>query len=338
MGRIRHYRGEAAQLRSRTAHRWTDRHRRRPEYPGVLALYRSRHPRDRQARRCGESRASRCSPFRPASSCRRRTIWSPPSPRCAPPAPSCGWRRPARSVRMILYNAQGGSLKDWQQSQVDLATAQGGLDSANIALGAVRGRLRILGKTDAEIAALEEHPEHATASPEVEVGAPIGGTDHPAPDRRGPEHHQRHPAAPPAPSTPSAISPRSGSSPTCGRPSAGRSISATKCSVRVLAFPDRYFNARISYVGPSIDPNTRRLPVRAEIENADFALKPQMFASFTILTGAATVVARRARARRRLSKARRRMSGSPMKPTKHWNCARCVPALRRTVWSRSSRG
>lgn len=56
-----------------------------------------------------------------------------------------------------LYSAQGGSLKDRQQSQVDLATAQGSLDSANIALGAVRGRLRILGKTDAEIATLEEH-------------------------------------------------------------------------------------------------------------------------------------------------------------------------------------
>jgi membrane fusion protein, heavy metal efflux system len=55
--------------------------------------------------------------------------------------------------------------------------------------------------------------------------------------------------------------------------------------VHVLAFPDRIFNANISYVAPSIDPNTHRLTVRANVENHDGLLKPQMFANFTILTG-----------------------------------------------------
>ena len=189
-----------------------------------------------------------------------------------------------------LYNAQGGSLKDWQQSQVDLSTAQGNLDSANVALGAVRGRLRILGKTDAEVAAMEEHPEHATVVPEVEVGAPIGGTV-----------IQRQIGV--GQNIVSATTSSGGGTPvyTIGDLSKVWLIANVReadtglvqlgapVSVRVLAFPDREFIARISYVAPSIDPNTRRLPVRAEIDNHDFALKPQMFATFNIITGAATL-------------------------------------------------
>lgn len=187
-----------------------------------------------------------------------------------------------------LYTAQGGSLKDWQQSQVDLATAQGAVDSASIALAAVRGRLRILGKTDSEIAVLEERPESATARPEVEVLAPIGGTI-----------IQRQIGV--GQYITSASSGASNPVYTIGDLSKVWLIANVReadtglvhvggqVSVRVLAFPDRNFTARISYVAPSIDPNTRRLPVRAEIDNHDFALKPQMFGSFTIVTGAATV-------------------------------------------------
>jgi cobalt-zinc-cadmium efflux system membrane fusion protein len=54
--------------------------------------------------------------------------------------------------------------------------------------------------------------------------------------------------------------------------------------VHVLAYPDRTFTARVIYVAPTIDPNTHRLTVRAVIDNSDGALKPEMFASFRILT------------------------------------------------------
>ena len=46
------------------------------------------------------------------------------------------------------------------------------------------------------------------------------------------------------------------------------------------------FNARLAYVAPALDPNTRRLPVRAEIHNPDRELLPEMFASFRIVSGA----------------------------------------------------
>jgi cobalt-zinc-cadmium efflux system membrane fusion protein len=56
--------------------------------------------------------------------------------------------------------------------------------------------------------------------------------------------------------------------------------------VRVLAYPDRAFDARIVSVGATIDPATRRLQVRAEVQNPDNMLKPEMFAEFRIATGA----------------------------------------------------
>ena len=58
--------------------------------------------------------------------------------------------------------------------------------------------------------------------------------------------------------------------------------------VHVLAYPKRVFNARVTYVAAVVDPVTHRLPVRAEIDNRDGALKPEMFANFRILTSDAT--------------------------------------------------
>jgi cobalt-zinc-cadmium efflux system membrane fusion protein len=55
--------------------------------------------------------------------------------------------------------------------------------------------------------------------------------------------------------------------------------------VHVLALPQRVFKAKLTYVAPSVDPNTHRLPVRAEIPNQDGMLKPEMFATFSISTG-----------------------------------------------------
>ncbi len=190
-----------------------------------------------------------------------------------------------------LYGAQAGSLKDWQQSQLDLATAQGNADAASVALAAVRGRLHILGKSDAEIASLEEHPGNTTASPEVEVRAPIAGTIIQRQIGVGQYIVSASSGASNGPSSPVY---------TIGDLSkvwlianvreadVGRIHLGDQVSVRVPAFPDRAYSARISYVAPSIDASTRSLSVRAEIENADNALKPQMFGSFTIVTGAAT--------------------------------------------------
>src|SRR6202035_152768 len=52
------------------------------------------------------------------------------------------------SRKHALYEAKGGSLQDWQSAQADLTTAETSLNS-------VRNRLRILGKSPAEISRME---------------------------------------------------------------------------------------------------------------------------------------------------------------------------------------
>jgi cobalt-zinc-cadmium efflux system membrane fusion protein len=56
-------------------------------------------------------------------------------------------------------------------------------------------------------------------------------------------------------------------------------------SAQTLAFPDRLFRGRVRYVAPVVDPNTRRLTVRAEIANPAGLLRPQMFAQMSVGAG-----------------------------------------------------
>jgi cobalt-zinc-cadmium efflux system membrane fusion protein len=53
----------------------------------------------------------------------------------------------------------------------------------------------------------------------------------------------------------------------------------------VEAFPGMDFNARIERVGAMVDPSTRRIPVRAGLDNRDRRLKPEMYARATISQG-----------------------------------------------------
>ncbi len=72
-----------------------------------------------------------------------------------------------------LFQAKAVALKDWQQAQNDVIAAQSDQRSAEAALQAVRNRLRILGKSDAEIDAFARS---GVMSPETEIRAPIAGT------------------------------------------------------------------------------------------------------------------------------------------------------------------
>jgi len=184
-----------------------------------------------------------------------------------------------------LFAANAGALKDWQQSQVDLANAQGGLNSAEIALGAVRNRLRILGKTDQEVADLEASRNTQHFNPSAVVVAPIAGT---VTQRQvGLGQYIVNQAS-------------GGSNPVFTIGNLSRvwlvaNVRETDAShvhlndpveVKVLALPERVFKAHVVYVAPSIDPNTHRLTVRAEIDNHDGLLKPEMYAAFRIMTDA----------------------------------------------------
>ena len=184
-----------------------------------------------------------------------------------------------------LYQAQGAALKDWQQSQVDLATAQGGLSSAQIALAAVRSRLRILGKSDADIDAIETAPDPLKLDSDTIVRAPIGGTV----VQRQIGLGQNIVSA--ASGATSAVFQIGDLSRVWLVANAREEDSpylhvGDRIEVHLLAYPDRVFSARLAYVGASIDATTHRLPVRAEVDNPDGMLKPEMFARFRIITGA----------------------------------------------------
>jgi membrane fusion protein, heavy metal efflux system len=56
-------------------------------------------------------------------------------------------------------------------------------------------------------------------------------------------------------------------------------------SARVAAYPDRIFKGKIIVLGANIDPNTRRVFARIEIQNSENLLRAGMFATFLISTG-----------------------------------------------------
>ena len=55
--------------------------------------------------------------------------------------------------------------------------------------------------------------------------------------------------------------------------------------VRTLAFPDKTFQAKVTYIGPSVNPDSRRVAVRCDVPNAKRELKAEMYATFKIFTG-----------------------------------------------------
>jgi cobalt-zinc-cadmium efflux system membrane fusion protein len=168
------------------------------------------------------------------------------------------------------YDSKGGSLQDWQQAQVDLAAAENASTSA-------ANRLRILGKSDKEIAAIETAKKTDAAT---FVVAPIGGI---VTDRQvGPGQYIQSGASSPVFS----IGDLStvwlvADVPETDAPFIER---GQEVEVRVLALPGQLFKAKLTAIGAQVDPVTRRVPVRATLANADGKLKPQMFASFSIIT------------------------------------------------------
>jgi cobalt-zinc-cadmium efflux system membrane fusion protein len=156
--------------------------------------------------------------------------------------------------------------------------AQGDMRSAEITLAAARNRLRILGRTDEEIDKLEKVDRIGA---ETIVSAPIGGTI--IQRKVGLGQYINTGASDPVFTV--------GDLSTVWLVANVRESDAPKMKagapveVSVLAYPGRIFNAKLSYVAPALDPNTRRLPVRAEIQNPGRELLPEMFASFRIVSG-----------------------------------------------------
>lgn len=186
-----------------------------------------------------------------------------------------------------LLLAKAGAEKDWLQSQSDLNAVQNTMRSAEIALSAGRNRLRILGKTDAEISALEHTPDSQKLGATATVKAPISGV---VVQRQVGVGQYIQSASGGASNPVFGIADLSSVWLIANLREADAAVVKTGQTVEVTvpAYPGKIFEAKVTWVSPLVDPVSHRIPVRAEINNRDRALKPQMLASFKVITGEAT--------------------------------------------------
>lgn len=174
-----------------------------------------------------------------------------------------------------LYEGKAAPLKDYQSSQAALISAQNDMRSSETALEAARNRLRILGLSEEDITAFQDK---GRINREATIVAPITGTV--VQRKIGPGQYVNSAASDPV----FVI----GDLSTVWITAYVRETEASDVAVgqeaafTVLAFPGRVVNARINYVSAAIDPVTRRLTVRATVDNPDEKLKPEMFANVTI--------------------------------------------------------
>lgn len=170
-----------------------------------------------------------------------------------------------------LYASRAVSQKDVDQAVSDQQTAEG-------ALRAARDAVRIFGKTDQEI---DRIINDRIADPTLVVPSPISGL---ITARNASPGLFVQPGNPPAPFTVADITTMwmLANVPETDSP-AFRIGQETK--VAVSAFPGRTFEGHITTIGAIVDPNTRRVLVRSEVENPSHELRAGMFANFVIQTG-----------------------------------------------------
>jgi cobalt-zinc-cadmium efflux system membrane fusion protein len=174
-----------------------------------------------------------------------------------------------------LFEGKAVALKDYQQAQATLIQAQNDLRSSQTALEAARNKLRILGLTDE---AISTFLEKGHIDPQTTIYSPITGTV--VQRKIGPGQYVNSGASDPV----FVI----GNLSTVWLTAFVRESDASNVAVgqeiafNILALPGRSLSARINYVAAAIDPATRRLLVRATVDNKDGRLKPEMFANVTI--------------------------------------------------------
>ena len=179
----------------------------------------------------------------------------------------------------LLFDGGAAPYKDFEQADSDLRNAQHDIKTAEGQLEAARNRLRApFGKSDAEIAQVEATHEVDRVA---QIVSPIAGTV--TTRKVSPGQFVR------ADNTDPMFSIADVSTMWLVANVAETDIPLIKVgqdvAVQVMAYPGMVFRAHIAYIGASVDPVVHRLTVRAEIANPHGQLKPDMFASFRIMTG-----------------------------------------------------
>ncbi|QWG16822.1 efflux RND transporter periplasmic adaptor subunit [Bradyrhizobium sediminis] len=174
-----------------------------------------------------------------------------------------------------LYEGKAAPFKELQQAEAQLAAAESDMRSTDTAFEAARIRLRILGRTDAEISDLEQN---GTISRVTRITAPIDGTV--ISRKVGPGQYVKADSGD-ALYTIADLSTMWLKAQIFEQDIAFVRI-GQEIEARVAAAPNRTFKARIANISSASDLTTRRVMVRSEIGNPDGLLKSDMFASFRI--------------------------------------------------------
>jgi len=167
-----------------------------------------------------------------------------------------------------LFETQGIAEKDLQQAMSDQQTAEG-------ALKAARDAVRVFGKSDAQI---DEIVAQRKIDPALVVPCPISGR---VTARNAQPGLFVQPGSPPAPyavadlSTMWMLADVTESDIPMFR--LGQSV-----RVKVLALPEREFEAKVTNIGATVDPTTRTVLVRSEIRDPKHELRSGMFATYVI--------------------------------------------------------
>jgi cobalt-zinc-cadmium efflux system membrane fusion protein len=174
-----------------------------------------------------------------------------------------------------LHEGKAAPSKDLQQAEAQLAAAESDLRSADTAFEAARVRLKILGRSEAEILKLEQT---GVLSRVTTITAPIGGTV--VARKVGPGQYVK------ADSGEALYTIADLSTMWLKAQIFEQDIAQVRVGqeieARVSAVPNKVFKARIDAINSASDQTTRRVVVRSEIPNTDGLLRAEMFAMFKI--------------------------------------------------------
>jgi membrane fusion protein, heavy metal efflux system len=170
-----------------------------------------------------------------------------------------------------LYKTRAVSQKDLDQGTSDQQAAEG-------ALRAARDAVRLFGKTDAEV---DRIIAERAADSTLVVPSPIDGR---VTARNAAPGLLVQPGNPPAPYAVADISTMWMLANVAEDDSPAFHV-GQEVRVGVQAFPGRVFEGKISTIGATVDPATRRVLVRSEVDDPRHELRSGMFANFVIRTG-----------------------------------------------------
>jgi membrane fusion protein, heavy metal efflux system len=170
-----------------------------------------------------------------------------------------------------LYKTLAVSQHDLEQGISDQQTAEGNLRAG-------RDAVRIFGKTDAEI---DQIVADRKADPTLVVPSPIEGR---VVQRNAAPGLFVQPGNPPPPYVVADVNTMWMLANVVEIDSPAFRL-GQQVKVRLSAFPDRVYDGKVTTIGAMVDPNTRRVLVRSEINDPQHELRSGMFGNFVISIG-----------------------------------------------------